>query len=428
MQDYHIDLCKAHIEELLGWGTSSEWTSQDFDELSVRIQDTTGQVISSTTLKRIWGRVVYDSKPSRHSLDALASFLEYDSWRAFIMTHPENAEIGPQSSVSSSPAVQSGRRTLSISIGVLSLFMLILGAGLVLWLGLRISTEEQPDPNRTIAFTSRPTAFDLPNTVIFEYDVSGIQADSFFIQQSWDSRLRQPVSPSNSVHSSTYFYPGYFSAKLIADGDVLMEHPVHIKTPEWKVLIEEYPLPVYLPEEAIENDGALAVSREWLENAGYPLDSGNFVLGYYLVQEFGALHMDNFSMEAVVMHIKSEPRRPCQGGQITIRGEYGVIRFPFDIPGCTGLMHVIAGDKHLTGESNDLSSLGADYANWQHITLDVEEKDVRIQVGTNPPLHVVYTDDLGKVVGVWFQFVGRGMIDEIRFNDPNGRKIYHELF
>lgn len=424
MKTVHLDTCKAQIEERLGWGPSEGWSSQDFEELSVRIQDTTGQVISATTLKRIWGRVAYDNKPSRHSLDTLSLFLGYNSWRTFTSEQPTQSVDLEDASDHTVDVVPTKSKYRGASVLILSVGMLLLGASTILWLGSR-STAVEPSE---AAFTSRTVSMDLPNTVIFEYDVSGIQADSFFIQQSWDRNLRQKVSPSNSVHSSTYFYPGYYSAKLIANNDILLEHPVHVKTPDWKVLVEEGPTPVYLPEEAMMNDGTLAISKEWVDDAGYMLDSGNYVLGYYLVQDFGPLQSSNFSMEAVISHIKSEPIRPCQGGRVTIRGEDGMIQVPFDIPGCTGLMHVTAGDTYLTGESNDLSSLGADYSSWQLVQLRIENKEVTIQIGTNQPFSFNYTYEMGKVVGIWFQFVGRGMVDEIRLSDEHGRILYEELF
>lgn len=420
MNNAHLTLCKKLIEEKVGWGASENWTTQDFEELSVRMQDATEQVISATTLKRIWGRVAYENKPSRHSLDTLALFLDYDSWRAFTSEHV----IETEHELSAPLSPNTDRKQRGLSVIILSIGMLLLGASTILWLGLRGSTPE-PTP---IQFTSRPVSMDLPNTVVFEYDVSAIEADSFFIQQSWDMRLRQEVSQSNSYHSSTYFYPGYYIAKLIANNEILLEHPVHVKTLDWKVLLEESPMPVYLPSEAMKNDGTLAVSRDWVYEAGYPIDNGKHVLGYYLVQDFGPLKMSDFSMEAVISHIKSEPLRPCQGGQVTIRGEDGMIRFPFDIPGCTGLMRVTAGDVHLSGESNDLSNLGADYANWQLVQLHVKNKEVTIQIGTNQPFTFAYDYDMGKVVGVWFQFVGRGMIDEFQLKDEQERVMYNEEF
>ena len=70
-------------ESNTGWGDSDEWTSQDFVILSEKIQERTGVALSHVTLKRVWGKVKYDSLPTTHTLDTLVQFLGYENWRDF---------------------------------------------------------------------------------------------------------------------------------------------------------------------------------------------------------------------------------------------------------------------------------------------------------------------------------------------------------
>jgi len=70
-------------ESNTGWGESDEWTNQDFVILSEKIQDRTGVALSHVTLKRVWGKVKYDSLPNTHTLDTLVQFLGYENWRDF---------------------------------------------------------------------------------------------------------------------------------------------------------------------------------------------------------------------------------------------------------------------------------------------------------------------------------------------------------
>ncbi|HZY40151.1 MAG TPA: hypothetical protein VFE53_26040 [Mucilaginibacter sp.] len=70
-------------ESNTGWGDSDEWTNQDFVILSEKIQERTGAPLSHVTLKRVWGKVKYDSLPSTHTLDTLVQFLGYENWRDF---------------------------------------------------------------------------------------------------------------------------------------------------------------------------------------------------------------------------------------------------------------------------------------------------------------------------------------------------------
>jgi hypothetical protein len=66
-----------------GWGDSDDWSNQDFVILSGKIQERTGAPLSHVTLKRVWGKVKYDSLPNTHTLDTLVRFLGYESWRDF---------------------------------------------------------------------------------------------------------------------------------------------------------------------------------------------------------------------------------------------------------------------------------------------------------------------------------------------------------
>src|SRR6202789_1492864 len=70
-------------ESNTGWGDSVEWTNQDFVILSEKIQERTGVMLSHVTLKRVWGKVKYDSLPNTHTLDTLVQFLGYENWREF---------------------------------------------------------------------------------------------------------------------------------------------------------------------------------------------------------------------------------------------------------------------------------------------------------------------------------------------------------
>ena len=70
-------------ESNTGWGDSGDWTNQDFVILSQKIQERTGVALSHVTLKRVWGKVKYDSLPNTHTLDTLVQFLGYENWREF---------------------------------------------------------------------------------------------------------------------------------------------------------------------------------------------------------------------------------------------------------------------------------------------------------------------------------------------------------
>src|SRR6201994_5021754 len=77
------------IEQQLDWGDSATWQSKDFEILNQLILEKTKVSLSASTLRRIWGRVEYNHLPSGTTLDTLAQFAGFESWRVFSRQKPE---------------------------------------------------------------------------------------------------------------------------------------------------------------------------------------------------------------------------------------------------------------------------------------------------------------------------------------------------
>mgnify|MGYP006988973001 CR=1 FL=1 len=58
-------------------------TANDFDYLSAEIEKKTGLLLSSSTLRRLWGYDNYDSSPRESTLDCLARYVGYDRFDSF---------------------------------------------------------------------------------------------------------------------------------------------------------------------------------------------------------------------------------------------------------------------------------------------------------------------------------------------------------
>src|SRR4030095_14623881 len=84
----YLQLCIRLIEQKLNWRSADEWRNYEFTELSEKILDATSVNLSATTLKRIFGKLKYESLPSSATLNALAAFLGYASWMDFKSKQP----------------------------------------------------------------------------------------------------------------------------------------------------------------------------------------------------------------------------------------------------------------------------------------------------------------------------------------------------
>lgn len=82
-----IRKCCEQIETDVQWGPSDRWTTQDFERLSEIMFQKTNIKLSVSTLKRVWGKVNYTNLPSIITLNALAIYNGYGSWRECWQQH-----------------------------------------------------------------------------------------------------------------------------------------------------------------------------------------------------------------------------------------------------------------------------------------------------------------------------------------------------
>ena len=78
----HIEALKNAVREKFGRTIES---ASDFDALSLDISLKTGDNISASTLKRVFGYVKYDAAPSLTTLSILARYAGYEGWSDFRM-------------------------------------------------------------------------------------------------------------------------------------------------------------------------------------------------------------------------------------------------------------------------------------------------------------------------------------------------------
>src|SRR5687767_11960725 len=87
-----MGICRKLIEAKLGWEESRYWTNSDFETLSEKILIETGVQLSTSTLKRVWGKIKYESVPQVATLNALACFAGYQSFRELALAHSQGSD------------------------------------------------------------------------------------------------------------------------------------------------------------------------------------------------------------------------------------------------------------------------------------------------------------------------------------------------
>ncbi len=412
----YLERCRQLIEEKLDWGSPDGWSTQDFEELSDLITEKTGRTLGATTLKRVWGRVRYDSSPSQHTLDTLAQYVDAVSWRSFKSNSPYLQESVPVLSTDSANDASDERESSPRLWGGIAALMLAIVFVVSFYYDGNPVIAESTLAN--VQFSSRAVSTGLPNSVVFTYQLAGVDADSFFIQQSWDARLRDRISNENTEFTSIYYYPGHFWAKLIANDTVVREFPLIVPTDGWLGLIDrEGPIPIYLD---LEDAGKLRVSEDWIQSNEPDLGSGAHRLNYFNVGSFEPLGSASVVFRSEIKVEVDPGYSVCRQSVLVMIGQHGRISIPFSIPGCVAELYVVAGDKEVSGRTNDLSSLGTDLADWTPVTIGVKDRIVFVEIDGELVYQVPFSEEIGDIVGLRYLFRGHGQVRNVSLSDGTG--------
>ncbi len=429
-----LERCKTMIQQQLGWEASATWTNSDFLKLSEIIHDKTSVRLSSATLKRLWGKVRYENKPTITTLNTLAQYLGYEDLRAFKQTLIRNGEWkekGPESEpefeateIDASPIKTTSTTYKYRRIIQMSLIAGVLVIGTIVITGIASSVDEKA---KKYSFSSKKIVSEgVPNSVVFDYDATSSPVDSVFIQQSWDERLRTKVSKHDRQHTSIYYTPGFFQAKLVVNNEVVREHNLWITSNGWMALVKQNPVPVYFENNEFKKPGMLSVPVEKLIEKNIPFQPEIPWTSYYNVKDFGDIRTDGFTFETEIKSDYKEGSGICQHVQILLLTEGNVIILPLSVKGCVSDLNLLFGDAY-QGKKNDLSAFGCDISQWVKLRCAVKDKTGKIFINDK----LIFENKFNaaeKIVGLIFRFQGTGSINEVSLTNSKGQKVLDDKF
>jgi hypothetical protein len=424
--DTFVQKCLLLIEKELGWGESKDWSTRDFEALSTRIMEKTHVQLSVVTLKRVWGRIRYESKPTATTLDTLAKYIGFESWRAFKqsgkISRAAEQPIGAATGLSSNISKDQRKKPVAI----FAIVGLLVGAVAVVFYFTSFDTAKpNVDPGRFSFSSKKVVDVGVPNTVIFDYDATAAKpSDSVFIQQTWDKRLSKAVARDQRQHTSIYYYPGFFQAKLRVNDQIVRQHDLFIKSNGWLPLVDIPPVPVYFKAVDILNDGAIGLKVEKIISNNIQLQPVAPWVGYYNVGDFGEIMSDDFVFETELKNEYNDGSAACQHTEVHVLFEGAAMVVPLSIPGCVSELNF--GD--MSGKKLDLSPLGVDFNKWVNVKVSVQDSVVHLLINGKKAFDLKVNLLPVRFAGVIFRFQGTGSVNFIRITKQNGEVTYEDNF
>ncbi|HZB12041.1 MAG TPA: hypothetical protein VE467_03380 [Chryseolinea sp.] len=410
--EFLLAKAKKLIEAKINWGDSNDWTNQDFVALSEKIQEQLNIPLSHVTLKRIWGKVKYESLPNTHTLNTLVQFIGYEHWRDFKIQH------GNGSVRSDAPATPPSVQPPNTATASKRFFKLIDLASTIILLGGCVAIfvqakKSQLNPDDYSFSSKKVVSVGVPNTVIFDYDASKSPSDIVIIQQSWDTKLRTNVSKSDRQHTSIYYFPEYYRAKLIVGNQVVKEHHLFIKSDGWLTAVNTSPVPVYFKKEDALVDGKLALSVEKIKSQNIQLQPDIRTTLYANVQDFGEIYTDGFAFEARLKNEYKEGSSVCQKTNIFLLADEAWVGIPLYAKGCVSDAEVFFAGNYVSGKKHDLSAFGTEFDDFVDVKIESSNKKAKIFINEK----LSYEIDVkrrSKIIGIYFTFEGTGAVDFVK--------------
>jgi hypothetical protein len=401
--------CMEALCQKAGFSDPRQMVQRDLSFLCDEIDAKTGVLISLSTIKRLINGQ-FSRLPQVATLNALAATLGYPNWQAF------KADTAP----TPTPRRRVSLKSLVLP-GVAVLLILTAVAGL--------SLRKHPLRNIEKAQFSavKTTRNDIPNTVIFKYDVDDVGADSFFIQQSWDRHRRVRIYKHQYTLTDVYYEPGYHMAKLIANDQIIKTFDVSIPTDKWVFYAKKNlsAIPQYI-NAAGAKDGALQMLKGEVVDSHVDIGLDNEYIQAYFPSRISA-GSDNFVLTCRV-RVNLLKNEACPDLMCEVYCQRYFMYFIGASVGCAGEMNAQFGENALSGRTNDLRGLGADFRNWTNIEWIVKDRKVHIRMNGKEVFTTAYQKTCGLITGLGFASNGLCQVDSVSLRTLDGLDVYHNDF
>ena len=405
------------IEQQLDWGSADAWQTKDFENLNLQILERTKVSLSASTLRRLWGRVEYNHLPSTTTLDTMARFAGFENWRAFTKQNKPAEITTAKTTVYPAPIKQKPAWQLK---GVL----IIIAAAATTLIAMYIKKEPVATAKGIYTFSYKPVTRDIPNSVIFSYDVKTTSTDSVFIQQSWDPQTRTLVDKNRHQHTSVYYRPGYYHAKLVVNNQVVKESPLLLATNGWLGLIAHKPIPVYLNKDEYMNADMMGITASTIQKNNIVLGPQPPVTEFYNVGNFEAVPLNDFSFSAEIKNNYHEGAAACRFFNVGLITDGVPVVIPLSAKGCVSDLNLLDGQHMVSGKSNDFSGFGADLSTWVKVSCRSSGSKIQYFVNDKLAFESALPNKKTSIVGLGYSVQGAGSVRKIDLQSA-GKVVFH---
>lgn len=426
---YYLEICCRYVAEKYGKPVISTWTNGDYIRLSSILSHKTDVQISPSTLKRIFGKLKTTERyyPQKATRDALADFAGFTDWGTFVQKHPRPVK---QQEKKEEQPVLTEQKVIGKKRNRLPALVLLIGAAaIVIWL---FNKNENPVAVniRGIRLICNNPEGENPHSATFKIQLpenfSGDTAN--FKVDFGDGRRERKIIPG-PLFTHYYEIPGRYYAILKYNDLPLDTVALYLKTNGWTgtAVMQHDTTRVYpVNNSNLFKDGKIRVDADELFRAG--IDTNRTFFVHFANSKPLNINGDNFELMADVTTSQLRPGVRCSQVTIDIYGEKSKHSTMLIKPGCVSWAYLHFSENFIGGQTDDLSSIGADLSRGGIVKLQVINKNVKLLVNKKLVYETSYTFPLKKVYGVKITFSGIGTLNNLVLKDLGTGLIFQDGF
>ncbi|MCS7004009.1 MAG: hypothetical protein NZM38_01635 [Cytophagales bacterium] len=433
LQDAYLALCKKEIEEIFGYGSSEAWTHRNFVDLSEKIYQKTGIQLSTSTLKRIWGKIKPLDRPHHTTtLDALAMYLGYTNWSDYKEKKKHlvsvDTRVSNHSSHSSSPVIECnndvtlekerdeilenkskkkgtfiGSKRLIWLYGFIALC--VIGIATIVFVFFRRDYETAPVFFRHKYLTSPDS---LPVSILFQFDIRHLMnLPKKVIAFGDGSSYVIKLNDTEMIHQ--FYREGYYPVRLYINEEIKAFIPLTISTKQWYLqLVTDRGNPVEIKRQPVK-DTLLGFSVEKYKN-----ETEKLITHYKLaIESLSEYDLDNLVFEAdFKSFILEKIETPRYFLQIRLQGDVESIFLQFKSYYNRGYNRV--SEKDITNDVAEKSVFMQSFQDWKKMTISTQKNQFTVLEDNVPIYQTSYKKPLGRLRQIEITLSGVGQIRNLK--------------
>ncbi|NIJ54390.1 hypothetical protein [Dyadobacter arcticus] len=419
-----VKQCLIGIFKKNGYQKLDGLTQRDFDHVGNEIERFTGISISGSTIKRLLSGQ-FSRLPQIATLDAISKYSGFKNWQEYKSALKQGENDKLSENAFEDPKIEKIKKAKpenkTLKLALTGLIVTAIGILAFMQLSRRSAHFEKA------SFSMRKTTADnIPNTVIFQYNVDDVVADSFFIQQSWDSSKRVRIFKNNYTLTDIYFEPGYHIAKLIANDSVIKAIDVSIPTDRWFLFAKDNlsGMPQYITTSNAHSGVDFGITAKDLTDNKIDITKEKFYVSTFFPGKID-VSSDNFTLKTRVK-IKEVRKNFCPYVALEIFTQRYPMFFTITPKGCVSEAMVQFGEKFISGKETDLASLGFDVKQWMDIELIVKNRHARITLNNKEIFTITYKNTSKLIAGLGFMSNGLCEIEFVELKGLDGKVVYRD--